>query len=83
MLVGLSVAVKPGGNEVAVNDTVPVNPFLGVILIVDVAVPPRLHDNELALLKMSKSGVPPLATLNVTVIAELVTVPTAPVTCAV
>lgn len=82
-LVGLSVAVIPGGNDDAPRLTVDVNPAFGVIVIVAVAVPPVLQDNDAALDVMSKSGVPPEATWNVTVIGVLVTLPAVPVTCAV
>ena len=40
MLVGLRVQVRPAGETVDVNATVPVNPFTGATVIVDVAVAP-------------------------------------------
>ena len=40
MLVGLRVHVRPEGETVDDSATVPVNPFTGAIVIVDVAVAP-------------------------------------------
>jgi hypothetical protein len=40
MLVGLNVHVKPAGDTVDARATVPVNPFTGATVIVDVAVAP-------------------------------------------
>ncbi len=40
MLVGLNEQVRPAGETVEVNATVPVNPFTGATVIVEVAVAP-------------------------------------------
>ena len=42
-LVGLKVHVKPAGDTVEVNATVPVKPLTGATLIVDVPEPPETN----------------------------------------
>ena len=42
ILVGLRVQVRPAGETVEVNATVPVKPFTGVTVIVEVAAAPEL-----------------------------------------
>ncbi len=58
ILVGLREAVSPvDGLTVAVRLTVPLNPLMGVMVIVEVPVPPTDMVNEAGLAVMVKSGV--------------------------
>ena len=58
MVLGLSVAVSPvDGLTVAVRLTVPLNPPLGVMVIVEVPDPPTAMLIEVGLAVMEKSGV--------------------------
>jgi len=58
ILVGLREAVSPvDGLTVAVRLTVPLNPLMGVMVIVVVPVPPTDMVNEAGLAVMVKSGV--------------------------
>ncbi len=74
MLVGLKEQVRPAGDTVEVRATVPVNPFTGATVIVDVAVPPALEEMLVGLAVTVKS-----VTVTVTV-AECDREPLAPVT---
>ena len=55
-LVGLKVQVRPAGETVEVKATVPVNPFTGAIVIVEVAVAPASALTLVGLAVIVKSG---------------------------
>lgn len=74
MLVGLRVQVRPAGETADVSATVPVNPFSGATVIVDVAVAPARALTFVGLAVIVKS-----VTVTVTV-AAWDSVPLVPVT---
>jgi hypothetical protein len=74
MLVGLSVQVKPAGETELVSATVPVNPFTGATVMVEVAAAPTTTLVEVGLALTEKS-----VTVNVTVAVWLID-PLVPVT---
>ena len=74
MLVGLSVQASPAGETVEVNATVPVKPFNGATVMVDVAVAPARALTLVGLAVTVKS-----LTVTVTV-AEWDSAPLVPVT---
>ena len=55
MLAGVRVHVKPAGETSNVNATVPVNPFTGATVIVDVTLSPALTLPPVGLAVMVKS----------------------------
>jgi hypothetical protein len=79
---GVNVTVEPDGCPVRLSVTDPLNPFVGAIVTVYVAVPPRLTDCEVGLTDNEKSAgtfvtvrlavpvFPPLAAVTVNVPAE-------------
>jgi len=74
MLLGLRVQVRPAGETVKVSVTVPVNPWSGATVIVDVAAVPAVVATEVGLAVTEKS-------LMVAVtVAECDSVPLVPVT---
>jgi hypothetical protein len=56
VLLGLKEAVTPRGSPAADKLTAPVNPFCGVMLIVDVTLPPRARLNEFGEAEIAKFG---------------------------
>jgi hypothetical protein len=74
MLVLLSEHARPEGETEVVRVTVPVNPFSGLMVIVEVAVAPARADTLVGLVVTLKS-----VTMYVTV-AEWVRLPSVPVT---
>jgi hypothetical protein len=64
MLEGVRVHVRPAGDTVLVRVTVPVNPFTGATVMVEVAATPTFTLALVGLAVTVKSGI---ATLNVTV----------------
>jgi hypothetical protein len=76
MLEGVRVHVRPAGDTALVRATVPVNPFTGATVIVEVAATPTFTLTLVGLAVTVKSGI---ATLNVTV-ALCDNVPLVPVT---
>ena len=74
MLAGVRVQVRPAGETVEVNATVPVNPLTGATVIVDVAAVPTLTATVVGLAVTVKS-----MTVTVTV-AEWDRAPLVPVT---
>jgi len=77
MLVGLRVHVKPAGETVDVNATVPVKPLTGATVIVEVAVAPARAVTLVGLAVTVKSAAAPTVTATV---AEWESVPLVPVT---
>ncbi len=55
MLVGLRVHVNPAGDTELVSATVPVNPFTGATVMVEVAAVPALTPTEVGLAVTEKS----------------------------
>jgi len=79
MLVGVRLQVRPVPGEVElVRSTVPVNPFRGATVIVEVPEPPSAKDTLLGLAEIVKSG-GGAVTVNITS-AECDSVPLVPVT---
>jgi len=75
MLAGLSVQVRPAGEAEEVRATVPVNPWSGVTVMVEVPVAPASAVTLVGLAVTEKSR-----TVNVTVAERVGLVPLVPVT---
>ncbi len=75
MLAGLSVQVRPAGETEEVRATVPVNPWSGVTVMVEVPVAPASAVTLVGLAVTEKSR-----TVNVTVAERVGLVPLVPVT---
>jgi len=75
MLAGLSVQVRPAGETEEVRATVPVNPWSGVTVMVEVPVAPASAVTLVGLAVAEKSR-----TVNVTVAERVGLVPLVPVT---